>query len=59
MHEKMLILSLSMGGGGQNVIILYRRKRRYGFIHEKNDKMGAKTVLRGAKSSILHPLGRL
>ena len=38
---------------------LYRRKRPYGFINEKNDKMGAKTVPRGAKSHVsaylLHP----
>ncbi len=35
--------------GGVLIPTLHRRKRPYGFIHEKNDKMGAKTVPRGAK----------
>ncbi len=50
----------------EDIITLYRRKRPYGFIIEKNNKMGSKTVPMGSKMcswlsfpSILHPLGQL
>ncbi len=41
-----------IGNSLNNMNTLYRRKRPYGLINEKNDNMGAKTVPRGAKSHV-------
>ncbi len=38
------------GGPRSPLVTLYRRKRPYGFIIEKNNNMGSKTVPMGSKS---------